>query len=39
MRFDEEENEAGFPDLIEQGSLMGWACFLGFVGFLSWVFL
>ena len=35
----DDEDYAGFPDLIEQGSLVGWAGFLGIVGLLAWVFL
>lgn len=35
----DDEDYAGFPDLIEQGSLAGWAGFLGIVGLLAWVLL
>lgn len=35
----DDEDYAGFPDLIEQGSLGGWAGFLCIVGLLAWVML
>lgn len=35
----ENDDSAGFADLIDHARLMGWLCLFGFVGFLIWLAL